>query len=53
MISKLNSVHPKMKIFAQDQGMHNHNHRHIFDIPRIIFSRNDEIGQKRLFPVKH
>ena len=31
------SVHPEMRIFGQDQGMQKNKHRHIFDIPSIIF----------------
>jgi len=33
----LDSVHPEMRIFGQDQGREKNKHRHIVDIPSIIF----------------
>ena len=43
------SVHPEMRIFGQDQGMQKNKHRHLLDIPSIIFFHNTEIGQKDHF----
>ncbi len=37
-------VHPEMRAFDQDQGMHKNNRRHMLDILMIIFAHHDEAG---------
>jgi len=49
LLQVLFGVHPKIRIFVQNQGMHKNNPRHMFDIPRLIFVQNDEIGRKDHF----